>query len=115
MKKEKYWKYFKKEVPEYEWEAKYLVANNNLMINLFGIMFFVVAFSLISLVIVTIISSCEVEIDGTIEGNFEFNTQNIEEIKDLQVQSIDGTIKVKGPCSMLNKLGEENRNDWEPL
>ena len=83
MKKLKFWDSLKPWEPENEWEAKYIIEYNKLnlfiMLGAAGILLVTLFIASAALAFVSNYTQCEFEIDGAIEGNFEFNQDLLSE------------------------------------
>jgi hypothetical protein len=97
---------FKKQVPEKEWEAKYLIDKENAETRFsgtfYGYMLGLIALLLIfaGLVYSTAYAQCEVTI-----SHFGASDNNV--FNSLEEQSADGFAQVTGPCPFIKTLLEK--------
>ncbi len=114
MKKMKILDSLKPHLPENEWEAKYLVdkfkTNNTFLLLLFFGFYLSLIIAAASLTYIQNVSQCEFEIDGSIEGDFEFNQEiNEQLLENFNIKKVNGKVIVKAPCFFLKNLRENEQ------
>lgn len=103
MKKGKWFGLIEIDVPENEWEAKYLRnTTKDLLAYFFGAML-ILLFTLFG-VIYFASQSCELQLSGKFNGNLELNTENLNDqnmLKQIKISELKGEAKILGPCYIL--------------
>ena len=103
LKKERHWLIFKRQIPENEWEAKYLAQQDKTYTWATAVIFGLIVL-IVSIAILAInIHPCEAEFEGSVSGVFDINTSNFppEAFEEFKITNTEGKIRVSGSCSAV--------------
>ena len=100
MRKERHWLIFRKDEPENEWEAKYIVQQNKTdswaSIALVGLLILFLSIALVSINL----HPCEAEFEGSLSGVLDLNENIIPNspLNKLVLTKSEGKFKASGSC-----------------
>ncbi len=110
MKIERHWLIFKRQVPENDWEAKYLAKQYETSNWSTAVLMGIFALCLAIMVLSINLHPCEAEFEGSVSGIFDFNTKQFPEsaVNEFVINNGEGKIKVSGSCSAVALFSARN-------